>query len=144
VCMGFHFFLPRRFSIPLVCIVLGLIGCSSARPPDTAMAQAKLAVEQASNSKASVYDQADLQRAREKLSNAERSVTDKKYDAAQYLAEQATVDAQLAEARANASEAMQNEVEVRKTVDALRNEATQSTTNADEAMPHSPSSGNRD
>ncbi len=125
--MGFHLFLPRWVSISLMCSMLGLIGCSSARPPDIAMAQAKLAIEQASNSKAPVYDQADLQRAREKLSNAERSVMDKKYDEAQYLAEQATVDAQLAEARANASDAMQNEVEVRKTIDALRGETTQST-----------------
>lgn len=124
--MDFHFFLPRWVGLPLMCGVLGLIGCSSARPPTASIAQAELAIEQAAKGKASVYAPADLQMARDKMRSAERSVSDEDYDKAQYLAEQATIDAQRAEARANASEAMQNEQEVRKTIDALRSEATQS------------------
>jgi hypothetical protein len=59
------------------------------------------------------------------MMGAQRAMTAEEYDQARYLAEQAIVDAQLAQARASASEAQQNAAEVRKTIDALRSEANQ-------------------
>lgn len=126
--MKFSSSLPRWLSIPLVGSILSLTSCSAAKPPVAPIAQAELAVEQASQSKASVYAPAALQMAREKMMNAERSMAAKEYTDARYFAEQAIVDAQFAQAKGNASEAQQQEAEVRKTMDALRSEATQSTT----------------
>jgi hypothetical protein len=116
--------LPRWLGVPLVCSVLGVTGCSAARPPVAQVAQAELAVSQAAQSKAPVYAPADLRIAREKLASAQHEMVIDDYDDARRLAEQAVIDAQLAQAKANASEAQYNAEEVRKTIATLRSEAT--------------------
>ena len=125
--MDLYSSLPRWLGIPLVCSVLGVVGCSSARPPVAPVAQAELAVTQAEQNKAAVHDPTDLRVAREKMTGAQSAIADEDYEDARRLAEQAIVDAQLAQAKANATEAQQNAAEVRKTIDALRSEAVRPT-----------------
>jgi hypothetical protein len=64
--------------------------------------------------------------AREKLLAAQKAMDDDDYEEARRLAEQATVDAQLAQAKASSAETQQQAAELRKTIDALREEAVRS------------------
>jgi len=125
--MDLYSSLQRWLGIPLVCSVLGVTGCSAARPPVAPVAQAELAVAQAEQSKAALHAPTDLRVAREKMMSAQSAMADEEYENARRLAEQAIIDAQLAQARANATEAQQNTAEVRKTIDALRSEAVRPT-----------------
>ncbi len=125
--MRFSPHVPPWLSFSLVCGVLGATGCSSARPPEAAVAQAELAVRQAAESKAPVYAPTELRVAQEKSQGAQRALSAEEYDQARRLAEQAVTDAQLAQARANAAEAQKNTEEVRKTINALRSEANRPT-----------------
>lgn len=118
---------PQWLRFSLVCGVLGVTGCSSARPPEGAVAQAELAVRQASESKAPVYAPTEFRVAQEKAQGAQRALSAEEYDQARRLAEQAVTDAQLAQARASAAEAQKNTEETRKTIDALRSEANRPT-----------------
>jgi len=117
----------RWIGIPLVCSVLGVTGCSASRPPVAEVAQADLAVRQAAESKAPVYAPTELRVAEEKLSSAHDAMATDEYTEARRLAEQATVDARLAQARGNAADAQRNTQELRKTIDVLRTEAARPT-----------------
>jgi hypothetical protein len=119
--------MQRWIGIPLVCSVLGVTGCSTARPPVAAVAQADQAVRQATESKAPVYAPTELRMAEEKLSDAHGALSADEYTEARRLAEQATADARLAQAKGNAVEAQRNEEDLRKTIDALRAEAARPT-----------------
>ena len=114
-----------RFS--LICGVLGVTGCSSARPPEAAVAQAELAVRQAAESKAPAHAPSEYRIAQEKAQGAQRAMSAEEYEHARRLAEQAVVDAQLAQARASAADAKRNAEEVRRTMNALQSEANRPT-----------------
>ena len=117
----------RWLGVPVICSVVAIAGCSAARPPVAQVAQAELAVSQAAQSKAPVYAPADLRIAREKMVSAQRAMAVDDHVEARRLAEQAVIDAQLAQAKANASEAQPNAEEVRKTITTLRSEAYRTT-----------------
>lgn len=103
-----------------MCLSLGALalGCAAPRSSTRAVSQAELAVQDATTSEADTYASADVQLAREKLDRAQAAYDDGDYDRARRLAEEALVDAQLAEARAeneSASEAarrVETDVEV--------------------------------
>ena len=111
----------------VVCGALGVTGCSSARPPEGAVAQANLALQQATESKAAAHAPSELRVAQEKTMAAQRAMADEEYEDARRLAEQAVVDAHLAQARANAKVAQDDSQEVRSTITALESEASRST-----------------
>lgn len=111
------------FGMPLLGGVLFAGGCSAAKPPTAALAQADMAVRQASDSKAPQYAPAELRSAREKLITAQQAAVEDEYTRARRLAEQATVDAQLAQAKGSAAEAQHDATELSRTVDALKAEA---------------------
>ena len=117
----------RWLGFSLACGVLGVTGCS-ARPPEAPIAQAELAVRQASESKAPTYAPTEFRIAEEKYQSARRAMSAEEYDLARRLAEQAVVDAQLAQARAEAAEAQKNSEEFRSTIKALQSEANRPTT----------------
>jgi predicted S18 family serine protease len=118
---------PHWLRLSVVCGVLGVTGCSAARPPEAQVAQAELAVRQAAESKAPVYAPTEFRVAQEKSQGAQRAMSADSYDLARRLAEQAVIDAQLAQARANAAEAQKNTEETRRTINALRSEANRPT-----------------
>ena len=80
-------------------------------------------MEQADKADAQRYAPADLQRAHDELSSAEKAVNDHRYDDARRDAENAQVDADLASARASSGEAMRAAREVNRSIDSLRQES---------------------
>lgn len=120
--------LQRWIGVPLVCGVLGVSGCSSARPPTETMARAELAIREATENDASQAAPLELRLAREKLDKAKAAIVKDDYKEARFLAEQALADAQLAETKAESERARETAQELRKTIEALRTEAERSST----------------
>lgn len=118
--------LRRWIGVPLVCGVLGVSGCSAARPPTETIAKAELAVRQASENNASQEAPLELRLAREKLDKAKAAIVKDDFKEARLLAEQALADAQLAETRAESERARETAQELRKTIEALRTETERS------------------
>src|SRR5713101_5743469 len=108
---------------PLLCGVLGVSACTSARPPVAPLSQAELAVRHASESKASQYAPVELQLAKEKLADARLALEVHDYERARRLAEQALADAELAEALAESESTHQTAGDLRLTIEALRDDA---------------------
>jgi predicted lipid-binding transport protein (Tim44 family) len=76
------------------------LGCAAPRSSTRAVSQAELAVNDATVNEADAYAPVDVRLAREKLDRAQAAYDGGDYDRARRLAEEALVDAQLAEARA--------------------------------------------
>jgi hypothetical protein len=103
-------------------LVAGMAGCGG-EPPIDIVSNADLAVNQAMNAKAQQYAPAELQRALDKVARAKQAMADENYKRARRLAEEAQVDAQVAEAKARSGSARQTAREAQQTIDALRREA---------------------
>lgn len=117
--------LRQWIGVPLVCGILGMAGCAG-KPPLANLAQAELAVQEADTKTASQYAPLELKTAREQLAEAKRAMDDEEYDAARRLADQALVNAQLAEAKAGAEKARQAAAELQKSIQTLRTEVQRS------------------
>jgi predicted Holliday junction resolvase-like endonuclease len=89
------------------------------------LSQAELAVQEANQSKAPEYASLDLHTAREQLASAKQALDKKEYEQSRRLAERALVHAQLAEAKAEAESTRRAAAELRKSIEALRQEAGQ-------------------
>jgi hypothetical protein len=85
--------------------LLSALACSTPNTTTRAVSQAELAVDEAAASEAETLAPADLQLARSKLAQAEQAARSGHHDRARRLAEQAMVDAQLAEAKAESEAA---------------------------------------
>jgi non-homologous end joining protein Ku len=113
---------PQQWmGVALICGGLVICGCAG-KPPLEKLSQADLAVQQADKSTASQYAPLELQIAREQLDSAKRAMDTKKYEDARRLADQALVNAQLAEAKAAAEKTRQTAAELRKSIETLRSE----------------------
>jgi hypothetical protein len=109
--------------IPVVTVAC-LGGCATQGPqPTDEMTRAKTLIEQADRTGAQRYAAADLQRAHDELSNAERAMGEKKNNEARRYAESAEADADVASARAAAGEAQRAAHEVMQGSETLRQEA---------------------
>jgi multidrug efflux pump subunit AcrA (membrane-fusion protein) len=117
--------LRQWIGVPLVCGILGMAGCAG-KPPLANLSQAELAVQEADTKTASQYAPLELKTAREQLAEATRAMDDEEYDAARRLADQALVNAQLAEAKAGAEKARQAAAELQKSIQTLRTEVQRS------------------
>jgi hypothetical protein len=90
-----------RIGLILVLATMCLGGCATQGPPPTdEIARAKALIEQADKAGAQRYAAAELQRAHDEFSNAERANGEKKFDDARRYAESAGADADVATARA--------------------------------------------
>ena len=79
-------------------------GCATPARPGQEIAKAELAIREAQTSGApSGQSASELQLARDKLERAQRAQREEEYTEARRLAAEATVEAQLAEARAEAN-----------------------------------------
>ena len=96
----------------LAVTALGLGACATAPPPTEQMAVSAAALKHAVGADAGALAPAEMSLARDKMARAEKAVTAKEYDQALVLAQQAQLDAQLAEAKAET-------VKSRKAADAL-------------------------
>ena len=105
-------------------------GCATQGPqPTQEMTRARTMIEQADRGGAQRYAAADLQRAHDQFSNAERANGQKKYDDARRYAQAAEADAEVATARASASEAQNAAHQVSQGNETLRQESNRGSAN---------------
>lgn len=114
-------------AVPLVCGVVTMTGCSRGRPPIASLSQAELAIQEAEKRQAFLLAPVEFQTAREQFLGAQHAMEAKKYKRARHLAEQALVNAQLAEAKGEAEKARFTTEELRKSIQALRAEIERTT-----------------
>jgi hypothetical protein len=113
----------------LLCVAA--VGCASegVKPSDE-LTKAHTVVEQADKGgNAQRYAAADLQRAHDELSDADRYDGQKKYDEARYFAQRAEVDADVAVARGNSAEAQKAAADVAQSNNTLQQETQRNDAN---------------
>jgi hypothetical protein len=93
------------------------------QPPTDDLSAAETALREAKSGKAAQFAPLELRLGREKLTAAREAMDDEEYVKARRLAEQALVDAQLAEAKARAASSQQAAEEMRQAIETLRREA---------------------
>lgn len=112
--------------VTLVCALQD--GCATDQSkPTEELTKARSVIEQADKGNAQRYAAADLQRAHDELSSAERAASDRKYDDARSLARKAEVDADVATARGNSGAAQKAAEEIRQSIDTLKQESNRPT-----------------
>lgn len=111
-----------RFSRGAV-IAIGLAACVSTPIPNEKIAVAKESVQRAEQSGAPELAPVEMAAARDKLARAERAAADREAVPANQLAEQANVDARLAEATAQQQRARKAAMEFDASMQALRSES---------------------
>ena len=104
-----------------------LAACASSPIPSEKIAVAKASLQRAEQSGAPEFAPVELAAARDKLSRAEKAVADHDAQPATMLAEQANVDAQLAEATAVQQRSHKAATEFDSSMQALRQESMRST-----------------
>jgi Domain of unknown function (DUF4398) len=115
----------RGAMVATMLTMLALGACSSVPPPEEQLATADAAVRGAEEANAASEAPAPLRRARDKLTQARDAMRNEEYVDARRLAEQAAVDAELAEVDARSKVAQENVDELRRSIQLLREEATQ-------------------
>lgn len=108
-------------------VILGLAACASTPIPNEKIAVAKASVQRAEQSGAPELAPVELAAARDKLSRAEKAAANHDAQPATMLAEQANVDAQLAEATAAQQRSHKAATEFDASMQALRQESMRST-----------------
>jgi hypothetical protein len=106
----------------LCSLAFGIVACASAPMPVDKLAVAKNSVERAEQAQAAQFAQVELSTARSKLAAAQSAADKRDADAAARLADQAEVDAQLAEYTARAKQQQQLVDEMDASLRDLRNE----------------------
>lgn len=113
---------------PLAVFFGGFSGCASTPAPVEKMAVAESAVQRANTSGTSENAAGELQIAVAKLASARQAVNNKDYDRARQLAEQAEVDAQVAELHAQSVRSRKAAQESQDAARVLREEINRKTT----------------
>jgi hypothetical protein len=98
-----------------------LVSCAG-QPPKETVSQAELAVFEASQTNAPRLAPLDLRKAQDHLDQAKQAMQNKDYTQARRLAENAVAEATLAEAKSDAKNSQTTLAELRKSLDALREE----------------------
>lgn len=108
-------------------IAIGLAACASTPIPNEKIAVAKESVQRAEQSGAPELAPVEMGTARDKLARAEKAEADHEALPATQLAEQATVDARLAEATAQQQRSRKAAMEFDASMQALRSESMRNT-----------------
>ena len=103
-------------------IAFGIVACASGPMPADKLAVAKTAVERAEQAQAAQFAQVELTSARNKLAAAQAAADKHDADVAARMADQAEVDAQLAESMARAKQQEQLVTEMDASLRDLRDE----------------------
>lgn len=111
-------------------IAFGIVACASAPMPTDKLAVAKSAVERAEKAQAAQFAQVELNTARNKLAAAQAAADKHDADVAARMADQAEVDAQLAEYTARAKQQEQLVEQMDAGLRDLRNEAQRNSMNS--------------
>jgi predicted lipid-binding transport protein (Tim44 family) len=115
-------FLPRNAARTALAAIVPIIlaACSSTPSPVAEISAAQTAVTAAEQADAAQHAPGDLDRARDKLTLAQSAMQEEEIDEARRLAEQALVDARLAEAKSRADVARRDANKVQAGMDELR------------------------
>jgi hypothetical protein len=105
-----------------VAMLLGVGACASRPAPEREVAAAEVAVQGAEEANAAARAPGPYALARDKLERAREAMGDGENEEARRLAEEALVDADLAEARARSQVAQENAAELRASIETLREE----------------------
>ena len=111
-----------RFVLVLL-LATGLGACASVPPPESQMGKADLALRKAEQADAAHFAPLEMRTARTKLEAARAAMRDKQNLEARRLAEQAKLDATLAEATAQTAQRREATDTIRADIEALRAEA---------------------
>ena len=117
----------QKGAIACAVMTLGLAACASTPIPNEKIAVAKASVQRAEQSGAPELAPVEMAAARDKLARAEKAAADRNAEPATELAEQANVDAQLAEATARQQRSHKAAVEFDASMQALRAESMRNT-----------------
>jgi hypothetical protein len=111
----------RNALVVTIAIVSGLVlGCSKGVIPSENLSRAESAIKSAQTTEAPRYAPLDLRIAEDKLAEAKAAVGREDYDGARRLADEALVNAQLAEKKADSARAKLAAQEMRDAIEALR------------------------
>lgn len=103
-----------------------MVGCAAKVAPIEEISNAQMAVKEAEESNAAVYAPLELKFATDKLGKARTALQEEKYDDALQLANEALLDAKLAEAKSRSEEARKTTQELRDSIETLRREIERS------------------
>jgi hypothetical protein len=117
----------KKGAIACAVMTLGMAACASTPIPNEKIAVAKASVQRAEQSGAPELAPVEMAAARDKLARAEKAAADRNAAPATQLAEQANVDAELAEATARQQRSHKAAVEFDTSMQALRSESMRST-----------------
>lgn len=118
-----HFLRPAVGGAMIATLVAALAGCASTPVPNEKLAVARASVQRAEQAGAPELAPVELSTAREKLGRAEKAAANHDEEPATMLAEQADVDAQLAEATSNQQRSHKAAMEFDASMQALRQES---------------------
>jgi len=113
--------------IALAAMTAGMVACASTPPPNEKLAVAKASVQRAEMSGAPELAPVEMATAREKLARAAKAALAREAVPATQFAEQADLDAQLAEATAQQQKSHKAAVEFDASMQALRGESMRAT-----------------
>ncbi len=125
--MKFETLMRPQCAAVLATAVWMLAGCASTPIPNEKIAVAKASLQRAEQSGAPELAPVELAAARDKLNRAEKAAADRNAEPATMWAEQANVDAQLAEATATQQRSHKAATEFDASMQALRSESMRST-----------------
>lgn len=110
-----------------VAVAVSLAACATTPIPNEKIAVAKASVQRAEQSGAPELAPVEMAAARDKLARAEKAAADRAAEPANQLADQADIDARLAEATAQQQRARKAAMEFDASMQALRSESMRST-----------------
>jgi hypothetical protein len=125
--MKFETLKRSQGAVAVAAAVWVLSACASTPIPNEKIAVAKASLQRAEQSGAPELAPVELAAARDKLSRAEKAAAERNAEPATTLAEQANVDAQLAEATAIRQRSHKAAAEFDASMQALRSESMRST-----------------
>jgi hypothetical protein len=112
----------KTWTICVLLSFLSLAGACAGIAPIEKMAKLDSQIESARQAEAIVYAPLELKFAEDKYKKAQIAIKDKDYEKANRLADEALLDAQLAEEKAMSAQAQKEAQEMRESIDALRSE----------------------
>jgi Domain of unknown function (DUF4398) len=116
----------QRGALACAAVTLGLAACASTPIPNEKIAVAKDSVQRAEQSGAPELAPVEMAAARDKLARAEKAAANRDVQPATQLAEQANVDAELAEATARQQRSHKAAMEFDASMQTLRSESSRS------------------
>jgi hypothetical protein len=112
----------RKWTIFAIIFMVSVIPACAGVAPMEKMVKLESQIANARQAEAIVYAPLELKFAEDKYELAEGAIEDKKYDVARQLADEALLDAQLAEVKALSVRAEKEAQEMRESIETLRSE----------------------